>query len=103
VHAPPPIGEVVGPPASPSSAPSTFQDGNSRQHPPWTTALQDIEAGVEYLAGGVGTRVPSLVGGRNVGLDALPFGVAKIGRVGLSHASERTSATRPARFFKQFL
>jgi hypothetical protein len=67
-------GRVYAPPPEPSI------DGLPRreiagQEPPGTTALQDVEDGVEDLAGAVGFRSSSLVGSRNIRLQTYPFGV----------------------------
>src|SRR5215218_3779055 len=75
----------------------------ARQKPPSAAALEDIEDGVEDLAAAVGFRSSSLVGRRNMELQALPFGVGEIGRVAPFHAQERTSSTYSSRFSKQFL
>src|SRR5919112_3429696 len=72
------------------------------QKPPSTAALEDVEDGVEDLAGAVGFRSSSLVGRWNMELQTLPFGVGEIGGVAPFHAQERTSSTYPSRFSKQF-
>ena len=45
------------------------------QKPPSAAALEDVEDGVEDLAGAVGFRSSSLVGRWNMELKTLPFGV----------------------------
>jgi hypothetical protein len=60
------------------------------QKPPLAAALQDIENGVQNLAGAVDSRASSPFRGREVGLEVPPFGIGKVSRVPLSHAPERT-------------
>jgi hypothetical protein len=55
---------------------------------------------VEDLAGSVDPRSSSLVGRRNVGLDAFPFGVGQIGQVAPFHVSERTPSSPPDPIFQ---
>jgi len=73
------------------------------QKTPRTAAPEDVEDGVEDLAGAVGFRSSPLVGRRNMELKTPPFGVGEIGGVASFHAQERTSSTCPTRFSKQFL
>src|SRR5215203_6607516 len=70
--------------------------------PPSAAALEEVEDGVEDLAGAVGFRSSSLVGRRNMELQTLPFSIGEIGGVAPFHAQERTSSTYPPRFSKQF-
>jgi hypothetical protein len=72
------------------------------QEPPGAAAFEDIEDGVQDLAGAVGFRSASFVGSWNVRLQSLPLGVSEMGWVAPFHAQERTSLTYPTRFFKQF-
>ena len=72
------------------------------QKPPSAAAREDVEDGVEDLAGAVGFRSSSLVGRRNIEFQTLPFGVGEVGCVAPFHAQERTSPTYPSRFSKQF-
>jgi len=67
---------LEGPVYAPSSEPPI--DGLPRreiagQEPPGTTAFENIEDGVEDLAGAVGFRSSSLVGSRSMDLQIPPF------------------------------
>jgi len=64
-----------------------------RQKSPSAAALEDVVDSVEDLAGGVDPGSSSLVGRRNVGLDAFPFGVGQISQVAPFHALERTPSS----------
>jgi len=71
-----------------------------RQESPSTATLEDVKDSVEDLADGVDPRSSSLVGRRNVGLDAFPFGVGQIGQVAPFHAQERTLSFPPDPIFQ---
>jgi hypothetical protein len=46
-----------------------------RQESPSTTALEDVEDGVEDLSRAVKTRTPGGFGSREVGFQVAPFGI----------------------------